>query len=166
MLFEEFPLFCDRAVRAWNLVHYFPLTLYLAVIVLGVWEYGNFFFGEVSVFVGAILSSTVVTCSATVLWWLLTDFTHFLRCARFESQSVALPSVAKRRSVPSRCFWLQFCCAQFARGKLEVLFELHVAEMRDDGQHFLEHPGVPAQPGSQSPGCLARCQLDRDALST
>ena len=28
-----------------------------------------------------------------------------------------LPSVAERRSVPSRCFWLQSCSAQFALGK-------------------------------------------------
>ena len=46
------------------------------------------------------------------------------------------PSVAERRSVPSRCFWLQFCSAQFALGKLEVLLELHVADTGDDGQHF------------------------------
>ena len=38
--------------------------------------------------------------------------------------------------MPSRCFWLQFCFAQFALGKQEVLLELHVADTSDDGQHF------------------------------
>ena len=31
---------------------------------------------------------------------------------------------AEPRSVPSRCFWLQFCSAQFALGKLEVLLRV------------------------------------------
>ena len=39
--------------------------------------------------------------------------------------------------MPSRCFWLQFCFAQFALGKLEV----HVADTSDDGQH-LSPPGA------------------------
>ena len=38
--------------------------------------------------------------------------------------------------MPSRCFWLQFCSAQFTLGKLEVLLELHAADTSDDGQHF------------------------------
>ena len=42
------------------------------------------------------------------------------------------PFFAERRSVPSRCFWLQFRSAQFALGKLEVL----LADTSDDGQHF------------------------------
>ena len=37
MLLEEFPVQCARVVRTWNLVHYFPLSLHLAVTVLGVW---------------------------------------------------------------------------------------------------------------------------------
>ena len=69
---------------------------------------------------GAMLGSTVDMGTATVLGF-GTNFTQFLRCGRLESLSVALPSVAERRSVPSRCFWLQFCSAQFAPGNLEFL---------------------------------------------
>ena len=44
--------------------------------------------------------------------------------------------VAEWRSVSSRCFWLQFCSAHFALGKLKVFLELHVADTSDDGQQF------------------------------
>ena len=37
LLFEEFPVHCARAVRTLNLVHYFSVSLSLAVIVPGVW---------------------------------------------------------------------------------------------------------------------------------
>ena len=62
----------------------FPLSLYLALIVPGVWallrSMENRIFREMSVFVGAMFGSTVDTCSAPVLWWFWTYFTHFLRC--------------------------------------------------------------------------------------
>ena len=66
----------------------------------------------------------------------------------------------------SRCFWLQYL------EHWKYFYELHVAEMRDEGQHFLGHlcqtevPGVPVQPGSQSPGWPARCQLIRRLMWT
>ena len=48
---------------------------------LGVaYEYEKWTFREITVFVGAILGSTVDTCSASVLLWLWTYLTHFLRC--------------------------------------------------------------------------------------
>ena len=48
-------------------------------------EYENEILGEITVFVGATLGSTVDTCSASVLWWLWTYFTHFLTCGRLKS---------------------------------------------------------------------------------
>ena len=36
-LLKEFPVLCARAVRSWNLVHYFFESLLLAVLVPGVW---------------------------------------------------------------------------------------------------------------------------------
>ena len=82
----------------------------------------NWISREMSISVGAMLGSTVDTCYASVLGWLWMNFTLFLRCGRLESSSVPLPTVAERRSVPSRCFWLQFCFAQFALGKLDTTF--------------------------------------------
>ena len=50
----------------------FPLSLYLAVLVLGVWVLLMVrkldFFRETTFFVGAMLVTTVDTCSASVLW--------------------------------------------------------------------------------------------------
>ena len=67
----------------------FPSSLCLAVIVPGVWvlllSTENGILREMTLSVGAILGSTVDTCSATVRWWLWTYFTHFLRCGRLES---------------------------------------------------------------------------------
>ena len=37
LLLKEFPVLCARAVRSWNLVHYFFVSLLLAVLVPGVW---------------------------------------------------------------------------------------------------------------------------------
>ena len=79
---EEFLVHCARAVRT-----------YFRVLVsgshcsacLGVAdEYENWILRETTLFVGAMLGSTVDTCSASVLW-LWTYFTHFLRCGRLES---------------------------------------------------------------------------------
>ena len=62
----------------------FPLSLYLAVFAPGVWVllmstkigiFGRSLFSWV-----ATLGSTVDTCSASVLLWLWTYVTHFLRC--------------------------------------------------------------------------------------
>ena len=45
----------------------------------------NWISREMSVSVGAMLGSTVDTCSASVLWWLRTYFTLFLRRGGLES---------------------------------------------------------------------------------
>ena len=62
----------------------FPFSLYLAVIVPCVWvllrSMEILIFREMSISVGALLGSTVDTCSASVLRWLLTYFTHFSTC--------------------------------------------------------------------------------------
>ena len=50
---------------------------------LGVAE--DWIFREMSLSVGAMLGSTVDTCSASARWWLRRYFTHFLRCGRLES---------------------------------------------------------------------------------
>ena len=87
MLLEEFPVLCARVVRIWNLVHYF-VVLVLAVTDTGVWvllSLESWIIREMSLSVGAMLDSTVDTCSSSVLWWLRTFFTHFLRCGGLES---------------------------------------------------------------------------------
>ena len=67
----------------------FPLSLFLAVIVPGVWVLLRsteiWIFQEMSISVGEMLGTTVDTCSASVLWWLWTYFTHFRRCGGLES---------------------------------------------------------------------------------
>ena len=87
LLLEEFPVHCARAVRTLNLVHYFRVLVSGSHFsgCLGVAdEYDNWILREMTFFVGAMLGSTVDTCSASVLW-LWTYFTHFLRCGRLES---------------------------------------------------------------------------------
>ena len=99
LLLEEFPVPCARAVRTWNLVHYFRVHVAGSHCsgCLGVAdEYENWNFWEMTFFLGAILGSTVDTCSASVLWLLRTSsweqclvlqtyFTLFLRCGRLKS---------------------------------------------------------------------------------
>ena len=70
MLLEEFPVLCARVVRTWNLVHYF-VVLVPAVTDTGVWvlllSTENWIFREMSVFLGAMLGSTVDTVYASTL---------------------------------------------------------------------------------------------------
>ena len=55
------------------------------------YEYENWNFREMTFFVGAILGSTVDTCSASVLWLLRTYFTCFaLRGSQWEKLDVLL----------------------------------------------------------------------------
>ena len=69
-LFEAFPDLCARAVRTWNLVHYFsvPVSGSHCSGRLGV-AFGSedWIFREMSSFVVAMLGTTVDTCSASVL---------------------------------------------------------------------------------------------------
>ena len=118
---------------------FFPLSLYLAVIIPGVWvlqrssEIG--IFREMSISVGAMLCTTVDTCSASVLWWLWTYFTHFLRCGRLE---------ILKHFFSIRFEWREVClvdasgCSFALRGShLDTYFdEFHVVELRDDGTGF------------------------------
>ena len=87
-------------------------------------------------FVGAILGLTVDTFSASVLCVTMDVFHTFstLRRTRILKRSFSIRF--EWRSMPSRCFWLQFCFAGFALGKLDVLLEIHVTGSGDDGQHF------------------------------
>ena len=111
----------------------FPLTLYLAVLFQSVWVLllsleGLDFAGD-SCFVGAILGSTVDTRSATVLWWLWTNFTHF--CVGADSNADVLLSLLLQNGEAcpvdaSGCSWKPESPS----------YVLHVAETRDDGQHF------------------------------
>ena len=70
LLLEEFPVHCARAVRTLNLVHYFRVLVSGSHCsgCLGVAdEYENWILRETTFFVGAMLGSTVDTCSASVL---------------------------------------------------------------------------------------------------
>ena len=75
-------LFAACAVRTWNLVKLFPSRSLCVGVACGV---QHWIFREIlQLLVGAILGSTVDTCSASVLGvW--TNCTHFLRCGRLES---------------------------------------------------------------------------------
>ena len=109
------------ALEIWCII---PFDLVSGSYLFYVWvlfvEYCHWILREMTWSMSAMFGSTVDMGTATVLgFW--TNFTQSLRCGRLESCSVALPSVAERRSVPSRCFWLQFRSAQFAPGNLEFL---------------------------------------------
>ena len=85
----------------------FPLTLYLAVTDPGVWvlllSTENEILREMTISVGAILGSTVDTCSATVRWGLWTHSHMFLVAA--DSDPEAFFSIRfEWISVPSRCY--------------------------------------------------------------
>ena len=147
----------------------FPLSLFLAVIVPAVWvllrNTEHVFFLVMSISVGAMLGLTVDTRSASVLWRLWMNFTHFLRCGRTRILKCSFPTRFDWRSVPSRRFGLQSCSSAARTWKLGSPFhELHVAAKRDQGQHFLEHlcrsqvPGV-VQPVSQTPGWPAHMPI-------
>ena len=78
-----FPVLCARAVRTWNLVHYFrvPLSGSHCSGRLGVaFEFENWILREMTFFVVAMLGTIVDTCAASVLWRLWMNFTHFVRC--------------------------------------------------------------------------------------
>ena len=102
LLLKVFPLLCARAVRSWNLV------LFLRVLVSGshcsgwlgvAYEYEIWILRETTFFVGAMLGSTVDTCSASVLW-LWTNFTHVSTMRQTRILKRFLHSV-EWRSVPS-----------------------------------------------------------------
>ena len=67
-----------------------------------------------------ILDSTVDTFSASGGSGRIASIFYF--AADSNPEVFFLPSVPERRSVPSRCFWLQSCSAWFALGHLEFLF--------------------------------------------
>ena len=79
----------------------FPLSLFLAVIVPGVWvllrSTENWFLLEMSISVGAMLGLTVDSCSASVLWWLSDVFSTLRRSRILKCCS---PPTAEWRSVP------------------------------------------------------------------
>ena len=101
----------------------FPLSLFLAVIVLGVWvllrSLESWIFREMSLSVGAMLGSTVDFCSASVLWWLRTYFTHFLRCGGLESFSVLSPFGLNGEVCPVDA---SGCCLALRSSHLETSF--------------------------------------------
>ena len=84
---KVFPVPCARAVRTWNFVHYFPCPgsgSHCSGCLMLLMSSKIGFLRETTFFVGAMLGSTVDTCSASVLW-LWTYFPHFLRCGRLKS---------------------------------------------------------------------------------
>ena len=151
VLLQEFPVLCARAVRTWNLVHYFRcLCGSHCSGRLGVAEeYGKLVLREMSISVGAMLGLTVGTFSASVLRWLRTYFTHLLRCGGLASGSVLSPFGLNGEACPVDA---SGCSFALRTSHLETwksfFYELHVAAMRDQGHHFLGHLCQ-----SQVPGC-------------
>ena len=82
-LLKVFLVHCARAVRTWNLVHYFsvPVSGSHCSRRLGVaYEYENWIFREMTSFVVAMFGTTVVTCSASVLRGLWKNLHIFYLC--------------------------------------------------------------------------------------
>ena len=139
MLLEAFPVLCARADRTWNLVHYFrvPVSGSHCSGRLGVAdEYENWIFREMTFFrrSNTWLDSGYMLCVSTSVG--MDEFHTFssLRRTRLLERSFSIRF--EWRSVPSRCFLLQFCSAWFALGKLDVLLEFHVTDSGDDVEHF------------------------------
>ena len=87
LLLKEFPVLCARAVRTWNLVHYFRVLVCGSHCsgCLGVaYEYENWILREMTFLrvCNAWFYSGYMLCVSTLLW---TNFTFFLRCGRLES---------------------------------------------------------------------------------
>ena len=123
----------------------FPLSLFLAVIVPGVWVLLRSIFRKMSLSVGAMLGSTVDFCSASVLWWLRTYFTHFLRCGGLESFSVLSPFGLNGEVCPVDA---SGCSLALRRSHLETSFSRasHSCDVIRDRNFW-----APVQ--SQVPGC-------------
>ena len=86
-LLEEFPVLCARAVRTWNLVHFsvdFVPGSHCSGRLGVTFENGKLDFTGDVCFRGC---NTWFDSgyTATVLWWLWTNCTHFPRCGRLES---------------------------------------------------------------------------------
>ena len=95
-LLEAFPHLCARAVRTWNLVHYFsvPVSGSHCSGRLGV-ALGceNWIFREMTSFVVAMLGTTVDTCSASVLRGLWKNLHISYVAADLISEALLLHSV-------------------------------------------------------------------------
>ena len=95
-LLKEFPVLCARAVRTSNLVHYFrcPCIWQFLFWVSGccIW-YENWILRETTFFVGAMLGTTVDTCSVSVLWWLWKNLHIFYVVADSFPETLLLHSV-------------------------------------------------------------------------
>ena len=119
---------CPVCSRSSHLVSValFPLSLFLAVIVPGVWvllrSLENEILREMTISVGEILGSTVDTCSATVTLVASDVFHTFSTLRRTRILECSFSFRFEWRSVPSRRFWLLSCSAQLALGNLDVLF--------------------------------------------
>ena len=118
----------------------FPWTLYLAVIVPGVWVL--LFSKEKLDFTGDVcfrgrnawFDSGYMFCDRTLV--AMDELHTFSTLRRTRILKCCSPFSCRTEKPPSRCSWLQLCSAQFALGKREVLLELHVADTSDDGKHF------------------------------
>ena len=98
-------------------------TLFLRVLASGsscsgclgvAYEFENWILRETTFFVGAMLGTTVDTCSASVLWWPWKTV-HFLRGGRLVSLSVTSP-FGLTGEVCQSMLRLQFGFARFALG--------------------------------------------------
>ena len=125
MLLEAFPVLCARAVRPWNLVHYFHVRVSGSHCFghLGVaYVYESWILREMTFLRGcnAWFNSGYMLCVSTLE--AMNDFYTFSTLRRTRILKLSFSIWFEWRSMPSRCFWLQSCSARFARGKLEVLF--------------------------------------------
>ena len=99
-------------------------------------ENENWDFREMPFFVGAILGLTVDTCSASVL--VIMDEFHTFSTLRQTWILMRFFSIRfEWRSVPTRCFWLQFFALRGSHLEHWTYFyEFHLVELRDDRQGF------------------------------
>ena len=125
VLLKVFLVLCARAVRTWNLVHYFcvPASGSHCSGRLGVaHEYDDGIFREMPLFRGCNtwLDSGYMLCVSTLAT--MDEFHSSSTLRRTQTLKLSFSIRFGWRSVPSRCFWLQFCFARFALGNTGRIF--------------------------------------------
>ena len=128
LLFEEFPVLCVLAQFACGIWCIISVVLVSGSLCSGrlvvAEEFGKFDFSGDDCFreCTAWFDSGYMFCVSTLV--AMDEFHAFSTLRQTRILKCPFPSVAERRSVPIRCFWLQFCSALFALGKLEVLLRV------------------------------------------
>ena len=159
MLMKEFPLLCVRAIRTWNLVHYYrvPVSGSHCSGRLGV-AYGheNWNFREIHLFRwrNTWLDSGYMLCVSLLV--IMDEFHTFSTLRQTWILKRFFSIRFEWRSVPSRCFWLQFCFARFAfgnTGRTFTSFTWLSCVMKD--RFFAAQCGIFRPPPSELRPCVS-----------